>query len=109
MSHQGGPGTNQSNQEESEKSWAVSHERSLSGTPVLCCVPVFDWATAPRASLHGQAVSGKFLCFLIKGVTCLAERPLRVTPKFVGWLRNGLLSMVLNGSCAEETCSTRSL
>lgn len=41
VSHQGGPGTNQSNQEESEKSWAVSHEQSLSGTPVPYCVPVF--------------------------------------------------------------------
>lgn len=38
------------NQEECEKSWAISHSQSLSGTPAPYCMLVLGWDTAPRAS-----------------------------------------------------------
>lgn len=61
-------------------------------------------------ALQGQAVLDKLLSFLIKGVTCLAKRPNTWDDsKFVGWLGDGFLSMVLNSSFAEEIFPTHGL
>lgn len=116
MSHQAGPETNQRIRKKARRAGLFPMSRACQELQLrtVCqslagALPQGLHHSEKRQRKRGCSVwsggPGKFLCFLIKGVTCLAESHL-------GWLKvcwltgDGLLSMVLNSSCAEEPCST---